>query len=148
MRIVPFLCITSVLVVGGCSPRIDHRGKRPDPEVLAQIQVNVHEKEDVQRLLGSPSSLSTFDDNVWLYVSKVTEKVSFFDPKTLSQKTVRIAFTEAGKVSKIDEIDGAQRSINPSSRVTPTYERDRSFLQSVFGSYGRQARKEADQKKK
>ncbi len=140
-----FFLISAVLT--GCSPRIDHRGKLPEPEVLAQVQTGVHEKEDVQRLLGSPSSVPAFDNNVWLYVSKVTEKVSFFDPKTISQKTVRVVFNEAGKVASIDEIDGEQRVISPSSRITPSYERERSFLQSIFGSYGRQARKEADKKK-
>lgn len=147
MRITFSLCLLLSGFLTGCSARIDHRGKLPEPEVLSQLQTGVHEKEDVQRLLGSPSSLSTFDDNVWLYVSKVTEKVSFFDPKTVSQKAVRIAFNDAGKVASIDEIDGEQRVISASSRITPSYERERSFLQSVFGSYGRQARKEADKKK-
>ena len=61
-----FFSLMALLVVSGCTARIDHRGKLPDPEQIAKIKPGVQDKEEVLRLIGSPSTIAVFDENTTL----------------------------------------------------------------------------------
>ena len=60
------------VMLAGCAVSEDQRGNLPDPEKLAQVQPGTTSKEQVIKILGSPSSESTFDDDVWYYISRKT----------------------------------------------------------------------------
>lgn len=128
----------AVIYVSACSPRIATRGNAPEPEQLEQITVGESTKGDVTDILGSPSTVAAFDENVWLYISKTTETVAFFEPETVQQKVVLISFDAANRVeilSQYDLEDG--KPVIPTDRVTPTAGREMTILQQLFGNLGR-----------
>lgn len=67
-------------VIGGiaaCTPTIDNRGNLPHPEDLAKITAGKTSREEVQALLGTPSSVMPYGDESWQYISAVFETTAF-----------------------------------------------------------------------
>ena len=135
-----FFCVAGLTAayLAACSPQIANRGNLPEPEDLAQIKVGQSTKGDVTDLLGTPSSVATFDPNVWLYISRQVETLAFFKPEVTKQEVVVISFDTANRVDLVKEYhleDG--KRVEPSDRVTPTAGRELTILQQLFGNLGR-----------
>ncbi len=137
---IPLILLAGLAVafVSACSPRIASRGNAPDPEMLEQILIGESTKGDVTDILGSPSTIAAFDENVWLYISKTTETIAFFEPETVEQKVVLISFDAANRVEILSEYDLEDgKPVIPTDRVTPTAGREMTILQQLFGNLGR-----------
>ena len=119
-------------------PEAQQHGQRLDPELLAAIRPGVSSKEEVARLLGSPSAAGTFDDRVWYYVTQRVEKASFFQNRLVDQKVVAIRFDDRGIVQAIDERGLEQaRAIRPVRDKTPTRGSELTLVQQLIGNIGR-----------
>ena len=135
-RLTPLLAMA--VLIAACNPIVDSRGNLPDTEDVERIKVGASSKEEVAGVLGSPSSVATFDPNVWYYISKRTETVAFFRPEVLDQKVLTIRFDEAGLVREVSRTDkDAAEDIDPVNRVTPTSGQTFSIFQQLFGNLGR-----------
>jgi outer membrane protein assembly factor BamE (lipoprotein component of BamABCDE complex) len=122
----------------GCSSVIENRGYNPENVQLDQIRPGVHSKYQVQEILGSPSTIPTFDPNVWYYVSKTTAARSFFTPTVLNQQVTVVTFNNAGIVSAIKTYKGEEaKNIKPIDRKTETVGQDTGILREVFSNFGR-----------
>ena len=121
-----------------CAPNITQRGNLPDPELLSRIQPGSQTRTQVADILGSPSSIATFGEEVWYYISSQTETLAFFEPEILDQKVIAIAFDDAGRVKTIRTygLEDAQ-AIDPVSRTTPTGGREFTIIEQLFGNLGR-----------
>ena len=130
--------LLSAVMLTGCSISEDQRGNLPDPEKLAQLQPGNTTKEQVVRILGSPSSASTFDDNVWYYISRRVKQVAFFSPTVLDQQVYIVDFDDKGVVKDVGHktLDDA-RSITPAPGATPAPGRELSFMEQLLGNVGR-----------
>ena len=88
--------------------------------------------------LGTPSAVSTFDPNVWFYISQVTESQSFYQPKLIRRDVVAVSFNPGGDtVAKIDTLtmkDG--RVIAYDGRETPTRGRQLTAIEQLIGEIG------------
>jgi outer membrane protein assembly factor BamE (lipoprotein component of BamABCDE complex) len=121
-----------------CSPRIDQRGNKPDEEQVVQINPGVDDKNRVAELIGTPSTISTFDDRTWYYISKRTETTAFFDPDVTDQEVLAINFDESGVVQNMrvyGQEDG--RTIAYVDRTTPTEGNELTLIQQLLGNLGR-----------
>ena len=127
-----------VLVIAACSTFVDQRGNLPEEDKLAEIQPGVSTREQVQQLLGTPSSTSTFDDSTWYYISKKTEQWAFLAPETVEQKVVAIDFDADGKVRDIRTrgLDDA-KEVAMVDRATPTPGKTLGFFEQLFGNLGK-----------
>ena len=135
----PFFAAAVALMLTGCfGYTVDQRGNLPEPEKVAAIQPGTTTKDQVVKILGSPSSASTFDDKTWYYISKKTKRVAFFDPEVLDQEVLIIKFDDAGTVSdmKLLGIEDAHQVV-PNPNVTPTSGRELTILQQLMGNIGR-----------
>ena len=122
----------------GCSPTVTNHGYRLDPNLMAQIRPGVTSRDQVARLLGSPSSVGTFGDQSWYYVTQRTEQMSFYQSKVADQRVVRIDFDPSGVVSDVDQ-RGLQeaRNVVPAKQVTPSTGNELTLLQQFVGNIGR-----------
>ena len=141
-RILAFTRCCSILVVAlgvaGCATDVEQRGLLPDPDRIAQIHPGSSSRDDVQRILGTPSSVGVFSDNAWYYISRRTEQFSFFDPSVVDQQVYIIAFDDKGIVSAIDKKDLKDgREIDPVARTTPAPGRELTFMEQLIGNVGR-----------
>ena len=132
------MAIAILAVVAGCSARIDQRGNKPDEDQVVQINPGIDDKIRVSELIGTPSTISTFDDRTWYYISKRTETVGFLDPDVTDQEILAITFNEEGVVDSMriyGQEDG--RTIAYVDRVTPTEGNELTIMQQLFGNLGR-----------
>jgi outer membrane protein assembly factor BamE (lipoprotein component of BamABCDE complex) len=133
-------CALALVVLGivGCAPVIDQRGNLPDPTKLATIQPGVTTKDAVSQLLGTPSSVSTFSDKTWYYISRRTSQTAFFAPEVMDQEVVTVAFDDSGVVRDVERRGLADsRPVDPSPRVTPSAGRELGFFEQLIGNLGR-----------
>jgi outer membrane protein assembly factor BamE (lipoprotein component of BamABCDE complex) len=126
------------LVVGACDPIVDVRGHVPTPGTMQKLEVGTQSRDDVLRLLGSPSSIGNFGDDVWYYISQRQESVAFFEPKISEQKVTAIYFGENGRIKEIKTY-GLKDAKDPGmvDRKTPTAGKELTVLDQIFGNIGR-----------
>ena len=65
-----------------------------------QINPGVDDKNRVAELIGTPSTISTFDDRTWYYICKRTETTAFFDPDVIDQEILVVKFDDSGVVAE------------------------------------------------
>lgn len=134
--------------LGGCAPIVDVRGNFPDPQVLQLLEIGAHNKDHLRELLGPPSTVDPFNKNTWIYMGQRTETLSFFEPEVLEQKIILLNFDTNDVLNSIEEIDSKKTLSFPFvARETPTSGHDTSFLQELFGSFGKFNRPLGDEKK-
>ncbi len=125
-------------LAAGCTETIHSRGNMPDPEVVAQITPGKQTRSDVTRLLGTPSTIATFEREVWLYIGGRVKSKSFFTPEILERKIVAIEFDKSGIVSEVLNHDASKvKNIKLVERETPTKGKEMTVLQQLVGNVGR-----------
>jgi len=124
---------------------VDIRGHEVDPEQVKQIEIGVTTKEQVSKLLGTPSSVSPFGNSTWYYMFEETERRAFFSPSVLKSNITRIEFNDNNQVISIENVsDQDRQAISHNSRQEPTAGHSESVLQQVFGNVGRFNGKDPD----
>jgi outer membrane protein assembly factor BamE (lipoprotein component of BamABCDE complex) len=122
-----------------CAPAVDQRGNLPNPDKLAEIHAGSTTKDEVAKILGTPSSVSVFNnDKSWYYISRRTSQTAFFDPNVLDQQVYVVNFDDQGVVKAVDHKlleDG--KEITPVARATPAPGRELSFLEQLIGNLGK-----------
>lgn len=122
-----------------CTPHPKVQGNVVDPQLLQQVKPGAMNKDQVQSLLGTPSSVATFDQNTWYYISKQTQRIAFLDPEVLDQKVIVVEFDKKGVVKaihKYGEQDG--KDVQIVSRTTPTRGKAVNVLDQIMYTLLRQ----------
>ncbi|MBO0739629.1 MAG: outer membrane protein assembly factor BamE [Alphaproteobacteria bacterium] len=131
--------VSCTVALLGCAPDVEQRGNLPTQDKLSQIHAGSTTRDDVEKILGSPSSVSVFNnDKSWYYISKRTSQTAFFDPDVVDQQVYVINFDDQGVVKAVDHKalqDGEQ--ITPVARATPAPGRELSFLEQLIGNLGK-----------
>ena len=131
-------CALAAVLLAGCTPQVHQQGHVADPEALAEIKPGVQTREEVARLLGTPSAVGTFDDARWYYISRRSETTAFYAPELVDQNVTVIAFDENGVVAEITSLTLADaRAIGHVEDETPTRGRELGLLEQFFGNIGR-----------
>ncbi len=128
----------ATVAVSACTATIDNRGNLPAPEALAKIHPGQTTEDEVQALLGTPSTTMNYGEEVWHYISSETETVSFFTPEEKKRKIVSVYFAKDGKVSRISTLGLADgETVTPISRETPTAGKQLGLVEQLLGNVGR-----------
>lgn len=134
---VAFVVVT-MLAVGACSPRVAQRGVMPDIDKVASIIPTETTKQEVERALGSPSSINMFGEETWLYVGETTERIAFLERKVEERSVLIVSFDKNGVVKDVQShgLD-ASRDIQPVERKTPTVGKDLTVIEQLVGNLNR-----------
>lgn len=132
-----FFSALACLLIAGCAAEVHQRGNLPTDEKLAQVRTGIS-REQVQSILGSPSTMATFTDMSWYYIGQKVEDYAFYRPKVIDRQVVVIQFDNDGLVSEVKRLDKEDgKAIEMVERTTPTVGRDFSIMQQIFGNLGR-----------
>lgn len=105
---------------------------------MSQLVTGESRQADVEALLGSPSSKSTYGKETWYYISAKKETRGLFAPEITDQKVTAISFNEDGTISRIDIIGKDQaRQVEIVEKTTPTEGRTLSVMEQMMGNFGR-----------
>ncbi len=126
------------LTVTACAPVTSYNGFQAREEKPQNVKVGVDTKSTVLTSLGSPSTKSAFDPNVWYYVSQITDEYAYYKPRVRTRDVVRITFNKDEKVADVKHLtlkDGYQIAYDRAE--TPTRGRSLSWVEQVLGTIGR-----------
>lgn len=140
-----YVILVLLPLLSGCTT-IDIHGTEVEPEQLAKIQVGVTTKDQVRKLLGTPSSVSPFGNNTWYYMFEETERRAFFNPKVIRGNIIRIEFDGQNRVvcwNCLSEKD--YQGVSHVTREEPTSGHTFSVIEQLFGNIGRFNGKDPDQ---
>ncbi|MEO1291906.1 MAG: outer membrane protein assembly factor BamE [Pseudomonadota bacterium] len=131
-------CLALGLAMAACSPITHTHGYSPRADELESVTVGVDDRASVQQKLGQPSTIGSFDDSDWYYISIRTETLAFYQPEVVDQRVVTVSFDPNGRVSAVDRygIEDGQ-VVNLVRRTTPTSGRKLTILQQIFANLGR-----------
>ncbi|MBI4183764.1 MAG: outer membrane protein assembly factor BamE [Proteobacteria bacterium] len=134
--------VGAALALGACAAdiesRIDTRGNWVRASQIEKVMSGGQTRAEVLELLGTPSSISTFDDQTWYYIGRVTVRQLFFHPTVVDQQVLAVHFDEAGRVAAVDQlgVDKA-RDIAFVERQTATTGHSEGVIQQLLGNIGR-----------
>lgn len=120
----------------GCSSftQVQRHGYLISQDLLDQVPIG-SSKEQVDFVLGTPSTTATFGNEVYYYISQTTETTMFLAPKTTDQRILAVYFDDDRRVERFANYgleDG--RVVDFISRKTPTTGAEASLLQQIFSA--------------
>ena len=125
-----------LVLLAACQATVAERGNLIDKDKLAQLKPGAS-KEEVSQLLGSPTSIGTFDTNNWYYMGQRTEQVSFFSPEVTDRRVVEVDFDDSEKLSGTHVYglqNGQQVEMVPEN--TPVQGHQTTLAEELFGRGG------------
>ena len=97
--------ISLFLVISNCSLNLvdDHHGVYFIEKKTKKIQVNSTNKNDLIKIFGEPSTKSSFDNDVWIYIERKITNTHFFGKRELIVNNVLVLeIDERGLLAKVD----------------------------------------------
>lgn len=132
-------------VLNACSAINETNGYTPSGVLIEKLRPGVHDRESVSSLLGSPTSISKFKAETWLYVSRSSERIAFFQEKIKEQSVLKVNFDDNGilrNFSRYHLQDG--KKITLIKQKTPAKGKKLTIFQQLFGNIGRFSNREAE----
>jgi len=133
------LAFAASLALGACAePRYAVHGYAPRSDELQRLTAGEDTTSTVRRKLGEPTIVGTFESGTWYYVSTVTEQKMYHHPVPIDRTVVQLSFNDAGVLEGVNRYgleDG--RVVNLENRTTPTFGRELTIVQQLFGNIGR-----------
>ena len=81
----------------------DHHGVYFIEKKMKKIQVNTTNRNDLIKIFGEPSTKSTFDNDVWVYIERKITNTHFFGRRELIVNNVLVLeIDKRGLLAKID----------------------------------------------
>jgi outer membrane protein assembly factor BamE (lipoprotein component of BamABCDE complex) len=123
----------------GCAPISTLNGFQAVDVKPQDAKVGVDTRSTVLSSLGSPSAVSTFDKDIWYYITQSSDRVAYFKPQLKSRTVVAITFDHASeKVTQVKTLNlGDGYQVAYERRETPTRGRELSVLEQLLGTIGR-----------
>ena len=135
-----YLYIIILFFVINCSGNkvSNHHGSKLLYSKYDKIQINVTNKNDLIKIIGPPSSISTFDKNKWFYIERVKTNLSIFKLGKQKIKKNNILILEINQygilenksIINIDEMNNVKFV---KTTTTKDFE-DKNLLYDVFSS--------------
>ena len=103
-----------------------------------KLTVNQSNKNDILRLLGSPSTKSTFDNDLWIYIERKTNNSKLLTFKTRNIITNNVLILEIDNKGLLKEKDffdiNSMKDIKFSKETTKNQYQKNSFVYSFLSS--------------
>jgi outer membrane protein assembly factor BamE (lipoprotein component of BamABCDE complex) len=133
------LCAASLaLVTSACTPVTALQGYQAIDAKPGDVKVGDDSKQTVRAKLGSPTTVSTFEPNIWYYMNQTTDQFGAYAPRTRVRQIVAIAFDkDSEKVTSVRNFDTKDgRIISFNKRETPTMGQQLSVLDQLLSTLG------------
>jgi outer membrane protein assembly factor BamE (lipoprotein component of BamABCDE complex) len=128
----------AALMLAACDNITDVRGFSPAPGNVDKLEVGTQSREDVVRLVGSPSAVATFNPNIWYFISERQEYWGPSRPWITEQNVIQVTFNDSGRVENIKYYDLKDaQNITMVARITPTSGKELTVLEQVLGNVGK-----------
>ena len=135
-----FFLIISCIIISNCS--LNKVVKNHGVQFLELKQKNLNlkktNKNDILLLLGPPSTKSTFDNDIWIYIERKTSKSSLFKlgkSKMLVNNVLILQIDNKGLLAKKDFLDiNKMQNVKFSEEITKLGYSKKSFVYDFLSS--------------
>jgi len=145
--------IVILLLLSNCqrNPVINTHGVAFLDKKQKNLIVDKTNKNDVKKFLGHPSTVSTFDNSIWIYIERTITRgklLKFGQNITYKNNVLALEFNEYGILTKKDFYNKSQiNKINFIKDTTETITREKSFVYSFLSSLRQKINKPMERKK-
>ncbi len=127
-----------LILLAGCAEQKIVRGHLLRESLLQQVYVGESSQQDVLRVLGTPTTISTFDNGVWYYIGQRRTKDGFLPPEIDAVEIHVLRFDENGVVKEVDYYDQSSvKFLSYNDSRTRTRGSELTITQQIFGNFGR-----------
>lgn len=136
-RLFGAVALTAMLLTA-CAPVSKYQGYTVLESSPSSAKVNEDTMATVRTKYGSPTTVSTFEPNIWYYMAQTTDQFGAYRPKLRQREIVSIIFDKSSeKVAEIKTYTAEDGKIIAfSDRETPTSGRELSVVQQLLGNIG------------
>lgn len=128
-----------MFLLSGCSLLpVNVVGDIPEETRIKAIKPEKHTKEDVIRVLGSPSNITLFEEEAWVWVQSKEQMRAILPPKETERNVLVIRFNAKDTVKRVSQLtlkDGVEIAYD--TEETPSYGKDLSIFEEIVGNFGR-----------
>ena len=129
---------SSLLFLCACSPNVETQGHMLDDDWKNSVKQNVTTRDDVLAAFGSPSTVSSFGEETWYYISMQRKNRAFLKPAVTNDEIVQLTFNPDGTVKDITTYSQADmKDFSIADRTTPTEGHQMTVLEQTLGNLGR-----------
>ena len=129
-----------LLFISNCTLNkvIKHHGVHFLEKKENSLELNITNKNDILKVLGPPSTVSTFDNDVWIYIERKTTKSSIVKlgkTKTIVNNALILEISSNGLLIKKDFFDiNDMKKIKFSDKTTEITYSKNSFVYDFLSS--------------
>ena len=138
VRTLSLALAVSTAALSACAPVTKYQGYQAIDEKPAEVKIGADTKTTVRTQYGSPTATSTFDQDVWYYITQTSDQFGAYRPHVRTRDIVAITFDKtSGAVKSVDTFNIADgRVIAFNGRETPTVGRELSVIEQLLGTVG------------
>ena len=115
-----------------------HHGVRFLNKKQEKLTINQSNKNDILKLLGSPSTKSTFDNDVWIYIERKTDNsslVKFGNERIIVNNILLLEINNMGLLEKKEFLDIANmKDLRFAKQTTDNQYKKNTFLYDFLSS--------------
>lgn len=128
----------SAAALTACAPVTKYQGYQAIDDKPTEVKVGTDTKTTVRTQYGSPTATSTFDPDVWFYITQTSDQFGAYNPHIRTRDVIAITFDKASQtVKSVDTFNIADgRVIAFNGRETPTVGRELSVIEQLLGTVG------------
>ena len=134
------ILILSIILLSSCTLNkvVQHHGVHNLEKKQAKLKINETNKNDIIKLIGPPSTKSTFDNDIYIYIEKKTSnsKLSKLGKKTLIKNDVLVLEVDNKGVllTKTFYNKNDMKNINFDENITGMNYTKKSFIYNFLSS--------------
>ncbi|WP_231118938.1 outer membrane protein assembly factor BamE [Oecophyllibacter saccharovorans] len=135
----------ALLLAGAClsgctlfdAPEIP-RGALVEKSDILQLHPGSTTQQEVESLIGSPTTHATFDNNKWIYITLTKNLVPMGFPAVDKQRVLVLDFDDSGVLQHLKLLTKKNAvPVSMVSAITPSPGTQISVLQEILGNVGR-----------
>ena len=129
-----FIIFIISLFISACTlKRVEnHHGVHFLDKKQEKLKINQSNKNDILKLLGSPSTKSTFDNDLWIYIERKTDNSSltkFGSERITVNNVLLLEFNSMGLLTKKEFLNQKNmKDLKFSEKTTATQRKKNTFL--------------------
>ena len=135
------IIIIFLFIITSCSTNkvVNNHGTLSLEKKLDKISLNISNINDVITVLGPPSTKSTFDDNIWMYIERKKANQSIFmleKKKVIKNNVLLVQFNNQGMLINKEFYNiNDLKKINFDKDITEKAYDKKTFISNIFSSF-------------
>lgn len=114
-----FLGLT--LLLTACAGTTEIHGSLVKPADVDRLRVGVDTQQRVMRLLGTPSTISTLNEEKWFYITDIKVTKPLTKPKLKERQIVGLVFNKNGILDRVfEKTEIESKQFTPEQETTAT----------------------------